>query len=313
MRIEMRRQMKHWLLFVWCAGLVVTDPARAEIKVLATVPDLGSIVKKVGGDAVSVDIIAKGTQDPHYIEAKPSFMVKASRADLVVSIGLDLEEAWLPSIIRGARNSAIQPGSSGYLEVGPMLEPIEIPTGKLTRADGDVHPMGNPHVLLDPVRAGKAARIIADRLGSLDPAKKAEFEKRASEFDSTLVSHTAQWKARLQATGIKRVITYHRTFSYFLNRFGIESSGMLEPKPGVPPTSGHVLSIIETIKRDRVSLILVENYFDPSVTRKIQQEVAGVRVGVPPVAVDGAPGVVDSIQLYESIVRAFESKPGQTP
>ncbi len=280
--------------------------SRAEIKVLATLPDLGFIVQKVGAESVSVDVIARGTQDPHYIEAKPSFMVKASRADLVLSVGLDLESAWLPSILRGARNPAVQPGQTGYLELGPELSPIEVPIGKLTRADGDVHPLGNPHVLLDPLRAARAAQLIATRLSLLEPGKKLDFERRAAEFAAAIQSRTAAWKTRLAASGIKRVITYHRTFSYFLSQFGIESSGMLEPKPGVPPTSGHIIKIIETIKRDQVPLILVENYFDSAVTRKIQQEAPNVRVAVLPVAVGGDSEVMDSFQLYERIVRAFD-------
>src|SRR5262249_48336914 len=154
---------------------------------------------------------------------------------------------------------------------GPLLDPIEIPTGGVSRAEGDVHPDGNPHFNLDPIRMGKAALIVADRLGELDAAHAAQFQSNAKAFQAKLEAKTREWAARIEKTGIKKVITYHKTLNYFFDRFHLQNVANLEPKPGIPPTSGHIIEVIQTIKDQHVPLIMVENYFDPTVTTKIKQ------------------------------------------
>lgn len=302
----MKRLIPFLVLLVF--NLVASNPAFAKLNVVTTLTDLRSITEEIGGDLLTVDSVAKGTQDPHYIEAKPSFMVKLGHADLIISIGLDLEVGWLPSIIQGARNPKINPGQSGYLEVGPLVQPLEVPTGSITRAEGDVHPFGNPHVTLDPIRAGEIAIHIAKRLGELDPEHAAVFMKNAKAFQLRLQTKDKDWQARVVKSGVKKVITYHKTLTYFLDRFHLENPAILEPKPGIPPTSGHIIDVIQIIKTQKVPLILVENYFDPTVTTKIKQEISTVRSETVPVSVDGGPGIKNMDALYEALVKSVEGK-----
>lgn len=294
-----------WLLV---ALLTFGPPAVAKLKVVTTVTTLRALAKEVGGDQISVESIAKGSQDPHFIEAKPSFMVRLADADLLIAIGLDLEASWLPSLQRGARNPALRAGQKGYLEVGPLVDPIEVPTGPVSRAQGDVHPLGNPHVWLDPERAGKIAILIANRLSEMDPAHAALYKKNASLLQTRLVKKTAEWRARIEKAGHKKIVTYHKTLSYFFNRFQIENPAVLEPKPGLPPTSGHILEVVQQMKSEKISLILVENYFDPTVTNKIRQEIEGVRTAVVAVAVEGEPALQSVDDLFEHLVLAIEGK-----
>ncbi len=288
-------------------GLVVATAAEAKLTVLTTTTDLRSLVEVVAGDLVTVEAIAKGTQDPHFIEAKPSFMVKASKADLVVSVGLDLEVGWLPSILRGARNPKVAEGSDGYLEVGNSIDVLEAATGKVSRADGDVHPQGNPHFTLDPLRAVKAANVIAERLAKLDSANAVKYRENALNFGKGIDEKVKLWSARVAKSGVKKVISYHKTLTYFFDRFKLDNVAILEPKPGIPPTSAHILSVINLIREQKVPLILVENYFDPTVTRKIIQEVPEVVAHTVPVAVEGEPQIKNLEDLYEDLIKSVET------
>jgi zinc/manganese transport system substrate-binding protein len=280
--------------------------ARAELKVVTTLPDLKVVAAEIGGDEVSVDAIVKGTKDPHYVEAKPSFMTKAMKADLVISIGLDLETAWLPSILRGARNPKVMKGRLGYLEVGPLVRPLEVPSGAMTRSEGDVHPYGNPHVTLDPIRMGEIAVKIGERLGELDPAHRETFLNRAKSLQNRLQEKTKVWQKRVESSGVKSVVTYHKTLTYFLDRFGLANTAILEPKPGIPPTSGHTLEVIALLKKEKAPVVLVENYFDSGILKKIRQDVPNLKSAVVAVAVEGEAGIKSLDDLYEELVRAVE-------
>lgn len=288
--------------------LLASIPAQAKLNVLTTTSDLAALAREVAGEAANVESLARGTQDPHFLEAKPSFMMKASKADLLLAVGLDLEIGWLPNILRGARNPKVATGQKGYLELGPELEPRDVLGTKATRAEGDAHALGNPHLLLDPVRAGKAASLIAERLAELDPSGAEGFRQRAKAIAARLEEKTAQWKARVEKSGVKKAISYHKTFSYFFHRFGIENPITLEPKPGVPPTSRHLIEVIRVMKAEKVTLILVENYFDASVTRKLLDEVPGARTASVAVAVEGDEQVKTLDDLYERLVKAVEGK-----
>ncbi len=292
------------------ASLLLLFPALAEAKlsVITTTSDLAAIAAEVGGEDASAESIAKGSQDPHFIEAKPSYMVKVSKADLLLSIGLELEVGWLPPLIRGARNPKVKEGEKGFLEVGHLVEPIEIPDKKLTRADGDVHPDGNPHVTLDPVRAGKIAVLIAERLAELDSGHASGYRARAKALDDRLKQKTAGWKARIDKSGVKSVVSYHKTLSYFFDRFGLKNPAILEPKPGIPPTSAHIIEVIAQMKKDKIPLIMVENYFDAAVTKKIQSELPSIRTEIVAVAVGGDAKTGSIDELFENLVKAVEGK-----
>lgn len=298
--------MKSLQIVFLASVLAGSADVRAGLNVVTTIPDLRSLVEEVGGSDVKVESIARGTQDPHFIEAKPSFMVKAHNADLFVAMGLELEVGWVPSILAGARNPKVAIGSKGYLELGPRLNPLEVARGAVSRADGDVHPDGNPHFNLDPLRMGDAALLVAERLGELDAAHAAQFMTRAKGFQDRMKVKTKEWQGRITKAGIKKVVTYHKTLTYFLDRFGIEAVAQLEPKPGVPPTSGHIIEVIETMKSKGVKWVLIENFFDPTVARKIQSAIPEVKAKTIPVLVDGEPGVTKIDDLFERIVRILE-------
>lgn len=279
----------------------------AKIKVVTTTTDLKYLVTSVAGDSVEVSSIVKGTQDPHQIEAKPSFMVQMRNADLVISQGLELESAWLEPLIRGARNPKLNSGGKGLLQLGENLDPIEIPKAQVTRLDGDIHPGGNPHFQLDPLRMGKAAGIIAARLSELDPAHQTEYKTNATAFEKNLSNKTKEWKSRLEKSGVKEIVTYHKTFSYFLDRFGITNSLQLEPKPGIPPTASHIMEVIKQMKLKNLKVVFIENFFSDEVAEKLKQEIPGVHVNRVPVSIAGDPSVKSTEDLIELLVKNIEA------
>lgn len=288
------------------AVLAFTSQAEAKLNVVTTTPDLAVIVSEVGGDYVSVQSLSKGTQDPHFLEAKPSFMVKVNRADLVVSTGLELEIGWLPPIIQGARNPKVMPGSDGYLEVGQFITPIELPATKVTRAEGDVHPFGNPHFMLDPIRAGQVAVGIADHLAEMDPDHVAIYKENASKLKTRLEEKTKTWQKRIAKSEVTEVVTYHKTLNYFLDRFGIKNPINLEPKPGIPPTAQHIMDVIRVVKEKNIKLVMIENFYDKSFADKIVSEVPKIKVDTIPVEVGGDPSIKTLDDLYEHLVSVIE-------
>lgn len=206
-------------VFIFLALSLMTLAAQAKLKVVATTADIAALVKIVGADKINISQIAKGSQDPHYIEAKPSFMVKMRDADLVIANGLSLEVGWLPTLIKGARNPNISPNSKGYLELGSLITPLEKPTGDITRAMGDVHPEGNPHFTLDPQRTGELAVKVAEKLSELDSAHKEFYQANAKKYQEAMTKKVGEWTARLKASGVKTAITYHPSMNYFMDSF----------------------------------------------------------------------------------------------
>jgi zinc/manganese transport system substrate-binding protein len=289
--------------------LLSVQVAQAKLNVVTTTPDLGALVQEVGGRNVNVDSIAKGTQDPHQIEPKPSYMVKVSKADLVVSNGLSLEIGWLPSLLTGARNPKVKPGAPGSLDLGASVTPIEIPHGAISRAGGDVHPDGNPHYTLDPIRMGQLALVVAKRLGELDSAHQAEFDKNAQSYKSKMESMTKTWQERIKKSGIGKIVTFHPSLNYFLDRFGVKSEAYLEPKPGIPPTVSHILEVIELIKKEKITLVLHENIYDTNYVEKLKSNAPGVNVKIVGISVGSKPELKTNADVYEQLVQAFENKP----
>lgn len=285
--------------------MFATSPLMAKVDVMTTTTNLADLTRVVGGDHVSVRSIAKGAQDVHFIEAKPSFMVKLSKADLLIAVGHGLEEAWLPLLQRGARNPKVGAGQKGYLEVAPLIPNLlEVPTGKVSRAEGDVHPEGNPHVMLSPKNAVIIAEGIAKRLGEIDSANATTYLANSKMFADRIAAKMPQWQDKINASKVKDVITYHKTLSYFLDTFGLQSAIQIEPKPGVPPTTKHILKVIKTIKDKKIPVILVENYFDPAAAERIKKDVPSVKVKTVPVAVKGDKSATDLIALYDVLVDA---------
>jgi zinc/manganese transport system substrate-binding protein len=241
------------------AALLTPVPAVAEVRVVATTSSMAMLVREVGGSAVSITTLAPPDRDPHYLLARPSMMVALRRADLVVAVGAELEVGWLPAAIQGASNPKVLPGQSGYFEGAAQIELIE--TGQAAdRSRGDVHPMGNPHYYMDPVRMAAVGRALAGRLGALDPAHAAEFAARASAFARAADDRMAQW--RQQAAGAPGVVMYHKDANYLAAFLGIPVLGYIEPLPGIPPTASHLRDLVARLPGKKG--VILYNSFHPS-------------------------------------------------
>jgi zinc/manganese transport system substrate-binding protein len=272
--------------------------AQGKLTIVTTTEDLAAIGREVGGDRATVDAIARGYQDPHFVEAKPSFILRLQRADLLVLVGRELEIGWLPPLIQQSRNAKVQQGAEGYLDASLHARILEIPQGQVTRAMGDVHPLGNPHYWLDPENGKIIARDIAEKLSQLRPNDRAQFQQRLADFTTRLDAAEKRWLATLAPFKGTKVVTYHRSYSNFAERFGLEVIGFVEPRPGIPPTPQHTLDLINEMKRQAVKLVLVEPYFDLKTPNAIARE-TGAQVLVLPPSVGGVKDATDYFELFD--------------
>ena len=292
------------------AMMLIPSSAEAkQLKVVTTLTDLASLAQDVGGDKIDVEALAKGYQDPHFVEPKPSFLLKLRHADLLISVGLDLEIGWLPPLITQSGNAKIQPGANGYLDASQFAEILEIPQGKLTRAEGDVHPLGNPHYWLDPDNGRRIAKGIATKLIEMDPTDQAYFQQREQDFEKRLAAADARWKAQMAPYRGRKVVTYHRSWPNFAKHFSLDVVGYIEPRPGIPPTPSHTIELVNLMKRENVKLLLIEPYFDSKTPNSIASMVGG-RVVVLLPSVGGKPEVTDYFKLFDYdinlLVQAFQ-------
>ena len=285
-----------WLLLAILSS--VPALAQGKLNVVTTTEDLASIARDVGGDRINVEPIAKGYQDPHFVEAKPSFILKLQKADVLIVVGRDLEIGWLPPLIQQSRNSRIQPGSAGYLDASMHASILEIPAGQVTRAMGDVHPQGNPHYWLDPDNGKRIAKDIADKLSQQRPNDRAAFEQGLAGFTARVDDGVKRWLAQMAPFKGMKVVTYHRSFPNFAARFGLDIIGYVEPKPGIPPTPQHTLDLINEMKRQNIKLVLIEPYFDSKTPNSIGRA-TGAEVVVLPPSVGGVKEATDYIKLFD--------------
>ena len=286
------------LAAAFVAVAFATPRAAATLKVVATTEDLGDLTRQIGGDRVEVTALAKGYQDPHNVDPKPSFIIAVGKADLLVAVGRELEIGWLPPLITQSRNPKIQFGAPGYLDASLTVKILEIPTGQITREMGDVHPSGNPHYWLDPGNGRRIAQAIQQKLGELDAAGKPYFAQRYADFDARLAAGEKRWDAMMAPYKGTKVVTYHRSWPNFMERFGLNVIGYVEPKPGIPPSPSHTLDLISGMKAQGVKVIVMEAYFDPKTPQKIAAETGGVVVTLAP-SVGGEKAATDYIQLFE--------------
>src|SRR6266550_3831686 len=281
-----------------------------KLNVMTATTDLASLAQEVGGDKINVEAMAKGYQDPHFVEAKPSFLLKLRQADLLVVVGLQLEIGWLPPLITQSGNSRIQVGANGYLDASQFAEILEIPQGSITRAMGDVHPLGNPHYWLDPDNGRRVAKGIAGKLGEMDPGDSAYFQQRFQEFDRRLTEADKKWLADMKPFRGRKVVTYHNSLPNFAKHFGLDVVGFVEPRPGIPPTPSHTFDVINMMKRDHVKVIMVEPYFDRKTPDSIARETGGTVVEYLP-SVGGLKEVTTYFQLFDYdialLTKAFQS------
>ena len=298
--IAYRRRLAVWL-FAGLLLLLVAWPGVAEAKklnVVTSTTDMAALAQEVGGDKITVESIAKGYQDPHFVEAKPSFLLKLRQADLLISVGLQLEIGWLPPLITQSGNPRIQVGARGYLDASQFAQILEIPQGVVTRAEGDVHPLGNPHYWLDPDNGRRLARGFANKLAELDPGNAAYYQERFQDFDKRLSAAEQKWDAEMKPYRGRKVVTYHRSFPNFASHFGLDVIGYVEPRPGIPPTPSHTLELIQLMKSQNCKVVLVEPYFDLKTPQSIGRA-TGAQVLVYLPSVGGEKQVTNYFELFD--------------
>jgi ABC-type Zn uptake system ZnuABC Zn-binding protein ZnuA len=325
--------------------------AKDNLNIVTTTTTLESIARSVGGDHVSVSAISTGREDPHFIQAKPSYMLKAKNADLWIRVGMDLEIGYERLILEGSRNPRIHTGMPGHLDASMGIVPLEVATQRISRSMGDVHPLGNPHYWLDPYNGRIMARNICRRLKDLDPVHAEDYERNLAAFvlklDSAMfggqlvkaaggerlwmmqsngtledfireynekVSQGKQppaeaqqrlslggWLAKLKPFEHSKIATYHRSWSYFVRRFGLDVVAELEPKPGIPPSPGHLKEVIETSKQNHIKMILMEVFYSEKAARFVAGR-TDARVVIVPNAVGGTKQAKDYLTLIDAIV-----------
>jgi zinc/manganese transport system substrate-binding protein len=272
--------------------------AAGPLNVVTTTEDLASIAREVGGDKIKVESLSRGYQDPHFVEAKPSFVLKLNKADLLIAVGRELEIGWLPPLVTQSRNSKIQPGADGYLDASLTAKILEIPTGQITRAMGDVHPLGNPHFWLDPENGKRVAKEIEGKLTQLDRANAAYYAQREEDFEKRLTEAEKRWEGLMAPYKGLKVVTYHRSWPNFADRFGLNVIGYVEPRPGIPPSPSHTIEVIQEMKRQNVKIIMVEPYFDLKTPNSIARE-TGAKVLVMTPSVGGEKEITDYFKLFD--------------
>jgi zinc/manganese transport system substrate-binding protein len=284
-------------------GLAAAPAANAatppgHLNVVTSTTDLADIAGAVGGNRVSVVHISEGYQDPHFVEAKPSFILRLRNADVFAFVGLDLEIGWMPLLLDGARNPNIRQGGSGYLDVSQVIPVLDRASGNVDRSQGDVHPLGNPHYWLDPENGRRIARLFRDRFAQLDPAGAAAYRQNEAAFEQRLNAAEAGWRADIAAIRGKPVVAWHTSWRYFAEYNGMNIVGFMEPKPGVPPSPSHLAGLMQTIRRTGAKVIVMEPFYDRRMADLVASR-TGVKVLILPPSVGGLRGapVGDFISL----------------
>jgi len=286
------------------AALFLAAPLWAKVQVVSSLQDFASIADSVGGDRVETSGLARGYQDPHFVDAKPSFILKLSRADLLIVAGLELEIGYLPPLIDQSRNDKIHPGNAGYLDASIGCDILQRPTTQVTRAMGDVHPYGNPHYWTDPDNGRVIARAIAAKLAELDPSGKAAYEKNLAAFEARLAEKEKEWNAKMAPYAGTKIVTFHDSWPNFAKHFKLAIVGHVEPKPGIPPTPSHTLEIINLIKAQNIPLIVIEPYFDSKTPKSIAAQTGATVLTLYP-SVGGVPEIKDYFSLFDYDINAF--------
>ena len=311
------KKIKSMKLFSMTVGMLflttflIAQSSMAQVQIVTSTPDFAAIAKDIGGDKVEIISLAKGYQNPHYVDAKPIFVTKLNQADLLVYNGLELEVGWLPILITGARNSNILSSNTvGHYDASLSINnKLEIPAGPVDRSMGDIHPGGNPHYLLDPRNAIPVARSIAARLIRIDPENADYYEENFNNFINTLKLKISEWQVQLAPYNGTNVVTYHKLWSYFLDWAGFKLAGTIEPLPGVPPSPSHVAELITIMETDQVKLIISANYY-PRKTPEIIAQKTGANSLVLPAQVGGEDGINTYFELIDTIVGQITSTLG---
>jgi zinc/manganese transport system substrate-binding protein len=281
-------------------GLLASS-AHADLKVAAALSDLASVAQAVGGDHVKATSLCKGYEDPHFVPAKPSLMRSIRDADVFISTGLELDGGWLPLVLPGSRNPKIQPGEPGFVDASQGVDVLEKPKGTVSRAEGDIHPLGNPHYYLDP----KALEVVADHLAevfsNLDSANAKDYAANAKAFDAKMESSLTKWKAALKPYAGSAVVPFHENFIYFATRFELKIFGTVEDKPGIPPSPRHIADLAAEMKKAGVKAVLYQPYYDASAAKGLADK-AGATALEAAFEVGGTDGAKDVFAKFDELV-----------
>ena len=302
------RRITSALLCLQLLALVAAGTAHAKLNLVVTTPDLASVAEAIGGKAVEITTLTRPTEDPHFVDAKPSFVLKLNRADAVLEGGADLEVGWLPALLEQSRNPKLATGAPGRLRANTGIAMLEIPT-TLDRSMGDVHAAGNPHFMMDPANARILAAYLADAFCKLDAASCDTYRANLKQFSDELDAKLAEWQKRLAPFAGKRIVAYHNSWPYFGKRFGLNIDLFLEPKPGIPPTPTHMAEVIRKMKEGGVRVVFVEPYLSRRTAEKVAQETGATVVDVTqfPGALKGTAGYIPLMDhLVNAVAGALE-------
>jgi zinc/manganese transport system substrate-binding protein len=283
-------------LLILSAILCFALKSEAKIKVVATLPDLGALAKEVGGDNVDVSVLAKPTEDSHFVDARPSFVVQLRDADVLIDGGAELEIGWLPPLLQNARNPKIDVGKPGRVQASEGVRLMNVPSN-VTRAAGDVHALGNPHFMSDPIIAKTVAAHIARAFTAVDEKNTLVYDANFKKFDATINAKLQEWGAAMLPFKGQNVVAYHDSWPYFAHRFGVNIDTFLEPKPGIPPSPSHLAEVIEKMKAQKIKAIIVEPFHD----RKIAEKVASA-TGAKVVDFAQYPGALPNTDSYVKLI-----------
>jgi zinc/manganese transport system substrate-binding protein len=265
--------MKRITFFLMVAALAMIAQAAETLNVVVTLPDLAAVAAEVGGPFIHLSCLANPAEDPHFVDPKPSFAKLLNKADLLIEGGAELEVGWLPPIVQNARNAKILPGQPGRFVASQGIQLKEVPSGPVDRSQGDVHPSGNPHYMMDPVDAAEVAMRLAGVLGRLDQAHAAEFQQNAKKFADEINKELAGWTKRMEPFKGQKVITYHKSFTYFMDRFGMELFDTIEPKPGIEPSPSHIAELIKRARGQGIKLVLIEENRPRKTPERVAHEI----------------------------------------
>lgn len=298
----MKRTMQ--VLLVLCCGVLAAAPALADLNVATSVTDLASVANYVGGGHVKARSLCPGYTDPHFVPAKPSLMKSIQHADAFISVGLELDIGWMPLVLPGSRNPKIQQGAPGFIDASEGVNVLEKPTGTVSRGEGDVHPLGNPHYYLDPKNLEVVADHLARVFSQLDPANAAAYAANAKAFDARMETSLAKWEAQMAPYKGASVVTYHKNFVYFADRFGLKIFGHVEPKPGIPPSPRHIAELAEAMKKAGVKVVIYQPYYKADASRELASKAGGTAVEIGTEA-GGVPDTDDVFAKFDTMVTSL--------
>jgi zinc/manganese transport system substrate-binding protein len=302
------KKMKLKIVSILLACIGTSAVYATKINVVTTTADLKNITEFIGGDKVDVFSIATGYQNPHFVDPKPSYIIKLSRADMFVTVGLDLETGWSPQILSSSRNLKIQKGSNGYVDASAGVTLLQVPS-VINRGEGDIHVYGNPHYWLDPINGKQIAKNICDGLEKISPENKSFFEANLKAFNTKIDLKLKEWTMKMSPYKGVKIIAYHNEWCYFEQRFGLEIVDFLEPKPGIPPTPTQLVKIISEVKSNAIKVIISSPYFTTS-----SSEVVSKQTGAKTIVLGTSVGAFDSIKDYfdlfdydiDKLIRGFK-------